>query len=82
MSEGDRRRRQQVENGEGWSDEDEDRDRVRARFWLFDCLVASVWHDGHEAGEFDCFGYPSLVFVAELISSACGNLKLGSDILP
>jgi len=50
--------------------------------FLLDGLVASVWHDSHEAGEFDCLGYSSLVFVAKLISAACGNLKLGSDILP
>ncbi len=49
---------------------------------LFDCLVSSVGHDRHKAGEFDGFGHSSLVFVAELISSACSNLKLGSDILP
>ena len=49
---------------------------------LFNRLVSSIWHNGHEAGEFDRFGNPSLMFVAKLVSSACGNLKLGSDIPP
>ena len=49
---------------------------------LFNRLVSSIWHNGHEAGEFDRFGHSSLVFVAELVPAACGNLKLGSDILP
>ena len=49
---------------------------------LLNSLIPGIWHNRHEAGEFDCFGYPSLVFVAELVSSTCGNLKLRSDILP
>ena len=43
---------------------------------MFDGLVASVGHQGHEAGDLDRVGYATLVFVAQACALGWLDLEL------
>ena len=48
---------------------------------MFDGLVASVGHQGHEAGDLDRVGYATLILVAQARALGRLDLELGTNKL-
>lgn len=48
---------------------------------MLNCLVASVGHQSHEAGDLDRIGHASLVFVAQACALGWLDFELGANKL-